>query len=209
MVVLTSVEALSSSSPIGAAFAQTAGANVPAGNFDDEKLDDSEDVGEGKEKIKDENRDHDDELVNKRKLQQVVLITSRLTVINWMKIDAEQNEEQGLILRAINKFSSKFRGNYKLCRNTLLETMLLALTVCRPIIPNPQSGERCAIKLVNMAVQIQRRYQQLCHQFERASTLRLLLAEDDADLYEYPTYKSSCCPHSCGLRPLESISLRF
>ena len=39
---------------------------------------------------------------------------------------------------------------------------------------------RCAIKLVNTAVQIQSRYQQLCHQFERGSTLRLLLAEDGA-----------------------------
>ena len=81
MVVLTSVETLSSPSPIIAAFARTAGANVLASDVDDEKLDDNEDVGEGEEKIEDENHDYDDQLVNKRKrkLQQVVSITSRLT----------------------------------------------------------------------------------------------------------------------------------
>ena len=91
-----------------AAFARTAGANVPAGDVDDEKLDDNEDVGEGEEGIEDENHDRDDQLVNKRKrkLQQVVSITSRLTVINWMITDANQNDEQGLILRAIAKFPS-------------------------------------------------------------------------------------------------------
>ena len=41
MVVLTSVEALSSPSPIIAAFARTAGANVPAGDVNDEKLDEN------------------------------------------------------------------------------------------------------------------------------------------------------------------------
>ena len=83
MVVLCSVEAFSSPSPIIAAFARMAGANASAGDVDDEKLDDNEDVGEGEEKIEDDNHDHDDQLVNKRKrkLQQVVSITSRLTVI--------------------------------------------------------------------------------------------------------------------------------
>uniref|UniRef100_M4BDH9 Uncharacterized protein n=1 Tax=Hyaloperonospora arabidopsidis (strain Emoy2) TaxID=559515 RepID=M4BDH9_HYAAE len=116
MVVLTSVE-VSFPSPITAAFARTAGANVPAGDVDDEKLDDNEDVREGEETIEDENHDHDDQLVNKckRKLQQVVSATSRLTVINWMITDADQNDEQGLILRAIAKFPSEFRGNYKVC----------------------------------------------------------------------------------------------
>ena len=117
MVVLTSVEALSSPPPIIAAFARTAGANVPASDADDEKLDDNEDVGEGEEKFKDENHDHDDQLVNKskHKLQQVVSITLRLTVINWMITDAVQNDEQGLILKTIVKFPSEFCGNYKVC----------------------------------------------------------------------------------------------
>ena len=117
MVVLTSVEALSSPPPIIAAFARTAGANVPAGDVNDERLEDNEDVGEGEENIEDENHDHDDQLVNKRKrkLQQVVPITSRLTVINWMITDVDQNDEQGLILKAIAKFPSDFRGNYKVC----------------------------------------------------------------------------------------------
>uniref|UniRef100_M4BLP8 Uncharacterized protein n=1 Tax=Hyaloperonospora arabidopsidis (strain Emoy2) TaxID=559515 RepID=M4BLP8_HYAAE len=128
MVALTSVEALSSPSPIIAAFSSTAGANVPAGDVDDDKLDDNEDVGEGEERIEDENHDRDDQLVNKSKLQQ-----------------------------------------------SSAETI-------RPIIPKPQGGGRCAIKLVNMAVQIQSRYQQLCHQFERGSTLSLLLDEDGANL---------------------------
>ena len=117
MVVLTSVEALSSPSPIIATFARNAGANVPAGDVDDEKLDENDDVGEGEEKIEDDNQDHDDQLVNKRKrkLQQVVSITSRLTVINWIITDADQNDEQSLILRAIAEFASEFRGNYKVC----------------------------------------------------------------------------------------------
>ena len=117
MVVSRSVEALRSPSLIIAAFARTAGANAPGGDVDDEELDDSEDVGEGEEKIEDENHDHDDQLVNKRKrkLQQVVLITSRLTVLNWMITDADQNNEQGLILKVIAKFPSEFRGNYKIC----------------------------------------------------------------------------------------------
>ena len=68
MVILTSVEALSSPSQIVAAFARTAGANVPADDVDDEKHDDNEDVGEGEEKIEDENHDNDDQLVNKLKL---------------------------------------------------------------------------------------------------------------------------------------------
>ena len=158
-------------------------------------------------KIEDENHDHDDQLVNKRKrkLQQVVSITSRVSVINWMITDADQNDEQGLILRAIAKFHSALRRNYKVCLNELLETMLLALTVCRPIILKPQGG---AIKLVNMGVQIQSLYQPLCHQFEIGSNLRLLLAEDGANLNGYPTCTSSCCPNSCGLRPLESKSLQ-
>ena len=66
MVVLGSVEALSSSSPIIAAFARTTGANAPAGDVDDVELDDNEDVGEREEKIEDGNHDHDDQLVNKR-----------------------------------------------------------------------------------------------------------------------------------------------
>ena len=117
MVVLSSVEAMSSPSPIIDAFARTAGAYAPAGDVDDEKLDDNEDEGEAEEKIEDENHDHDDQLVNKRnrKLQEVVSITSRLTVINWMISDADQNDEQGLILRANEKFPSEFRGNYKVC----------------------------------------------------------------------------------------------
>ena len=117
MVVLSSVEAMSSPSPIINAFARTAGACAPAGDVDDEKLDDNEDEGEAEEKIEDENHDHDDQLVNKRKrkLQQVVLITSRLTVLNWMITDADQNNEQGLILKVIAKFPSEFRGNYKVC----------------------------------------------------------------------------------------------
>ena len=104
-------------SPIVAAIARTAGANVPAGDVDDEKLDDNEDVEEEEEKIEDDNHDHDDQLVNKskRKLQQVVSITSRLTVINWVITDADQNYKQGLILRAIAIFCSAFRGNYKVC----------------------------------------------------------------------------------------------
>uniref|UniRef100_M4BEB8 Uncharacterized protein n=1 Tax=Hyaloperonospora arabidopsidis (strain Emoy2) TaxID=559515 RepID=M4BEB8_HYAAE len=186
------VETLSSPSPIIAAFARTAGANVLESDVDDEKLDDNEDVGEGEEKIEDENHDYDDQLVNKRKrkLQQVVSITSRLTVINWMITDANQNDEQGLILRASPNFPHSF-----------LETT-------RPIIPKPQGGGRRAIKLVNMAVPIQSRYQQLCHQFERGSTLRLLLAGNGDDLNGYPTCTSSCCPNSCGLMPLESSSLQ-
>ena len=117
MVVLSSVEAMSSPSPIINAFARTAGACAPAGDVDDEKLDDNEDEGEAEEKIEDENHDHDDQLVNKRnrKLQEVVSIMSRLTVINWMISDADQNEEHGLILRANEKFPSEFRGNYKIC----------------------------------------------------------------------------------------------
>ena len=104
-------------SPIVAAFARTAGANVPAGDVDDEKLDDNEDVGEVEEKIEDEDHDHDDQIVNKHKhkLQQVVSITSRHTVNNWMITDADQNDEQGLIPRAVAKFSSECRGNYKVC----------------------------------------------------------------------------------------------
>ena len=117
MVILTSVEALSFASTIIAAFTCTAGANVPAGDVNDERLEDNEDVGEGEENIEDENHDHDDQLVNKskRKLQQVVSITSRLTVINWVITDADQNYKQGLILRAIAIFCSAFRGNYKVC----------------------------------------------------------------------------------------------
>ena len=117
MVVLTSVEALSSPSPIIAAIACTAGTNIPASVVYDEKLDDNEDVGEVEEKIEDKNHDHDDQIVNKhkRKLQQVVSITSRLTVINWMITDAVQNDEQGLILKTIVKFPSEFCGNYKVC----------------------------------------------------------------------------------------------
>ena len=106
---------MSSPSPIIATFARNAGANVPAGDVDDEKLDDNEDVEEEEEKIQDNNHDHDDQLVNKSKLQQVVSITSRLTVINWMITDVDQNDEQGLILKAIAKFPSDFRGNYKVC----------------------------------------------------------------------------------------------
>ena len=122
MVVLTSVESLSSPSPIIAAFARAAVANVPAVDDDDEKLDDKEDVDEDEEKNEDENREHDDQIVNKRKrkLQQVVLISSRVTVINWMIADADQNGEQGLVLRAIAKFPSEFRGNYKVCRVRVL-----------------------------------------------------------------------------------------
>ena len=117
MVVLSSVEALSSPSLIIAPFARTAGANSPACDVDEEELDNKEDVGEGEEKIEDENNDHDDQLVNKRKrkLQQFGSIKSRLTLINWMITDAYQNYEQGLILKAIAKFPSEFRGNYKLC----------------------------------------------------------------------------------------------
>ena len=114
---LSSVEDLSSLSPIIAAFARTAGANAQAGDVDDEELNENEDVREREEKIEDENHDHDDQLVNKRnrKLQEVVSITSRLTVINWMISDADQNDEQGLILRAIDKSPSELRGNYKVC----------------------------------------------------------------------------------------------
>ena len=117
MVVLRNVGALSSPSPIFAAFARTAGGNAPASDVDDEELDDNEDVEEGEEKIEDMNHDHDDQLVNKRKrkLQQFGSIKSRLTLINWMITDAYQNYEQGLILKAIAKFPSEFRGNYKLC----------------------------------------------------------------------------------------------
>ena len=111
-MVLSSVEALSSPSPIIAAFARTSGANAPTGDIHDEELDDNQDGGDGEKKIEDENDDHDDQLVNKRKLQQVVSIPSRITVINWMIIDADQNDEQGLIFRAITKISLEFCGNY-------------------------------------------------------------------------------------------------
>ena len=110
MVVVGSVEALGSPSPIIAAFARTAGASAPAGDVDDEELNKNKDVGEGEEKIEDENHDHDDQLVNKikRNLQQVVSITLRLTVIDWMITDADHIDEQSLILREIAKFASEF-----------------------------------------------------------------------------------------------------
>lgn len=52
MVVLTSVEALSSPSPIIATFARAASANVPAVDDDDEKLGDNEDVERRKIRLK-------------------------------------------------------------------------------------------------------------------------------------------------------------
>ena len=114
---LRCVEALSSPSPIISAFARTAGANAPAGDVDDEEIVDNKDVGKGEEKIEDENYDIDDQLVNKRKLKlhQAVPITSRLNLIHWMITDADHNDEQGFIPRAIAKFPSEFRGNYKVC----------------------------------------------------------------------------------------------
>ena len=71
--------------------------------IDDDELDDSEDVEEGEENVEDDNNDHNDQTVikRKRKHQQVVSITSRITVINWMITDGDQNDEQGLILGAI------------------------------------------------------------------------------------------------------------
>ena len=114
--------------------------------------------------------------------------------ISWVKTDVDQNDEQGLILRAIAKFPQS---------SAELQDMLkwgswnngMTLTVCRTIIIKPQGGGRCGIKLVNMEVQIQSLYQQLCHQCLRGSTLRMLLAEDGADRNRYPTCTSSCCPN--------------
>ena len=53
MVVVGSVEALGSPSPIIAAFARTAGANAQAGDVDDEKLNENEDVREREERRED------------------------------------------------------------------------------------------------------------------------------------------------------------
>ena len=66
MVVFINVKALSSPSPVIADFARTVDANARAGDVDDEELDDNEYVGDGEEKVEEENHDHDDEHVNKR-----------------------------------------------------------------------------------------------------------------------------------------------
>ena len=102
MVVLCSVEALSSHHRLSLLL-HVLPALMTQQVIDDDELDDSEDVEEGEENVEDDNNDHNDQTVikRKRKHQQVVSITSRITVINWMITDGDQNDEQGLILGAI------------------------------------------------------------------------------------------------------------
>lgn len=105
-------EALCSPSPIIAAFARASAANV--------MLVDEVNTVVHVEIEKEEQIRGDIEglFINKRKrnLQQVVLISTRVTVIKWMIADAIKNGESGVILRAIGNFPSEFRGNYKVRR---------------------------------------------------------------------------------------------
>ena len=120
MVFLTNNEAFISSSRTIATFARDVSANVPAVNVDDVKLDDNKEV---EEKDGDKNHESDGRIDNKRKLkfQQVVSISSRVNVINWVISGADQNGEQGLVLREIDKFPLEFHGNYKICRESSLK----------------------------------------------------------------------------------------
>ncbi len=107
---MTGVEQLSSPSPIVAAFAR---ANQAIATTNEAK--ESEQIVEI---IDDEENDAPNlakpvTSKGKRKLQQVVTISSRVTVIRWMIEDAVANGEHGVVLRAISNFASEFRGRYK------------------------------------------------------------------------------------------------